>query len=90
MNKENAHLYLPYVQALADGKTIQQASGEEWLNIEDPTFHRYPEYYRVEPEPLEANIWVCNKTGKTQNSTLSAVGTTHCDGTTVRLFREVL
>ena len=25
MNKENAHLYLPLVQALTDGKTIQAA-----------------------------------------------------------------
>tara|TARA_B110000858_G_C17440781_1_gene309691 strand:+ start:96 stop:344 length:249 start_codon:yes stop_codon:yes gene_type:complete len=52
MNKENAHLYLPLVQALVDGNDVQQIRGEGWLNIKDPTLVREPECYRIKPKPL--------------------------------------
>jgi hypothetical protein len=52
MNKENAHLYLPLVQALAEGKTIQYGSGSIWGEVKDPNFINPPQYYRVKPEPV--------------------------------------
>ena len=53
MNKENAHLYLPLIQALADGKTIEcQNTESTWVNSANPSFHRTPERYRIKPEPV--------------------------------------
>jgi len=56
MNKENAHLYLPLVQALADGKTIEfSRSGAGWIDvvdIVDATFEHAPSRYRIKPEPV--------------------------------------
>lgn len=52
MNKENAHLYLPLVQALAEGKTIQYGSESIWGDVKDPNFLNPPQYYRVKPEPV--------------------------------------
>lgn len=61
MNKENAHFYLPLVQALADGKTIEilanRKGGEDWEEVLDFTCSCPPRTYRVKPEskmvPLE-------------------------------------
>lgn len=55
MNKETAHLYLPLVQALAEGKTIEiltnRRGREDWektLELES-----YPPCaYRIKPEPV--------------------------------------
>ena len=33
MNKDNAKEFLPLVQALADGKTIQFKNAEKWVDI---------------------------------------------------------
>ena len=52
MTKENAHLYLPLVQAVAEGKTIQYSSGSIWSEVKDPNFIDLPEYYRIKPEPV--------------------------------------
>lgn len=65
MNKENAHLYLPLIQALADGKTIQENNYQtcpparyEWTDLQSPNFTREPDRYRVKPELREWNMWV--------------------------------
>ncbi len=61
MNKNNAHLYLPLVQALADGKTIQfnQDEDGDWVDINNLTqFNIRPECYRVKPTPVERWIAV--------------------------------
>jgi len=52
MNKENAHLFLPLVQAFAEGKTIQYA-GINWEDIEELVFSEYdkPKDFRIKPEP---------------------------------------
>lgn len=54
MNKDNAHLYLPLVAALAAGKTIQRKVHSfpgGWADaIGGPSFLLDPEYYRVKPE----------------------------------------
>ena len=58
MNKDNAPEYLPLVQALAEGKTIQgKISATRWADDESPDFQSYPpEFYRVKPEPEE--LWL--------------------------------
>jgi len=71
MNKDNAHLYLPFVQALADGKTVQMADnvidgeGEGWegwdSSVTNINFTEPPEYYRIKPEPIRFWINVYDK-----------------------------
>lgn len=56
MNANNAAQYLPLVQALADGKTIQLQTGDDWFDIEETKFNFAPSEYRIKPEPRE--IWV--------------------------------
>lgn len=55
MNKKTAILYLPLIQALADGKTIQILANrkgcEDWEDTIDPDFSCAPDCYRVKPEP---------------------------------------
>lgn len=59
MNKDNARLYLPLMQALADGKQIQVLYyPNDWHDLNKPTFHLPPERYRIKPEPFEAEVWV--------------------------------
>jgi hypothetical protein len=60
MNKENAHLFLPLVQAFAEGKTIQYA-GVNWEDIEELVFSEYdkPKDYRIKPvEPRTFEMWL--------------------------------
>jgi hypothetical protein len=59
MNKKNAHKFLPLVQALADGKTIQYA-GANWEDIEELVFSEYdkPKDFRIKPaEPRTFEMW---------------------------------
>lgn len=51
MNKDNAHLYLPLVQALADGRKLQWRNGDEWHDFSTPfiNFTDPPENYRIAP-----------------------------------------
>ena len=58
MNKDNAHEYLPLVQALADGKTIQRRiyESDEWEDYDQVTSENYPHCYRVKPEPRTFEI----------------------------------
>ena len=61
MKKENAHLYLPLVQALADGKRIhcRMISGDKWVIMDlNVDFTLPPECYRVEPEPRTFVIYI--------------------------------
>ena len=55
MNKDNAPLYLLFVQALAEGKTIQFNYGSvqlpRWLDVSDVVFNHLAERYRTKPEP---------------------------------------
>lgn len=55
MTRENAHLYLPLVAALAEGKVIQANRGTEaepmWVSLFDEVkFTCEPHLYRVAPE----------------------------------------
>jgi hypothetical protein len=63
MNKENAHQYLPLVQALADGKMIQIRMNAGWMDVAYAVDIRWdlpPESYRIKPEPREWNMVVGN------------------------------
>lgn len=52
MNKNNARDYLPFVQALAEGKTIQTRNFyEEWIDSSSIAFDAEPNRYRIKPEP---------------------------------------
>ena len=52
MNKENAKDYLPLVQALAEGKTIQyKLEDGEWADVPQPIFNEEVSSYRIKPEP---------------------------------------
>jgi hypothetical protein len=61
MNKENALLYLPLIQALADGKIIQYKHKHDgWMDLEDHViigFHDKPQNYRIKPEPRTWEFW---------------------------------
>lgn len=57
MTKETAIQFLPLVQALHDGKTIQYKSADEgWKDVENPAFNMRPDEYRIKPEPRR--LWV--------------------------------
>jgi len=61
MNKDNAHLFLPLVQALAEGKTIQIKFDDEWddrPNTWDFSWTHPPDRYRIKPEPRTFEMWL--------------------------------
>lgn len=68
MNKDNAKDYLPLVQALAEGKTIQINAGTPgiplWEDVDDPVFSGPVSDYRVKPEPREWFVVVATETNK--------------------------
>jgi hypothetical protein len=75
MNKENAHLYLPLVQAMADGKKIQYQQGckdnQYWVDFEEDEeigFYDDPEDYRIKPEPRTFEIVRSKFTGHIYNA----------------------
>lgn len=59
MNKYNAHEYLPLVQALADGKTIQikTTEWEDFEEYENIKFDEDPSLYRVKPKPRTFEVY---------------------------------
>ncbi len=57
MNAQDAKDYLPLVQALADGKTIQHANGNGWYDKNEPDFTCPASYYRVKPETPNPRHW---------------------------------
>ena len=52
MNAGNAHLFKPLVDALAACRTIQVKAGDNWRDLEAPSFDGPPESYRIKPEPI--------------------------------------
>lgn len=59
MNKDNARDYLPLVQALAEGKTIQYYSPTtaKWYDFPDVAFDRPVTSYRIKPERIKKKMW---------------------------------
>ena len=94
MNKENAHLYMPFVQALADGLTIEHSyDGKYWEKIPNNVdFLFAPDQYRIAtepPKPIETPVWVSKNGTPTMLALGCRVGDAWGDET-VRLFREVI
>ena len=57
MNKENAHAYLPLVQAVAAGKTLQVLGNDgNWYNTK--LIHIPPHRFRIKPEPRQFEVWL--------------------------------
>lgn len=57
MTKEDAAKFLPFVQALAEGKTIQARNQNgRWYDLTDPEFIARPDLHRIKPEAAE--FWV--------------------------------
>lgn len=64
MNKENAHAYMPLVQAMANGLIIQEDFFGEWSDLSDEiSFNMKPEFYRIKPEPRTFEMWLDKDTG---------------------------
>lgn len=63
MNVNNAKEFLPLVQALADGKTIEYKTYDRgWVKQDAPAFSHDPSCYRIKPEPRIVYV-VLNKGG---------------------------
>ena len=59
MNAQNAREYLPLVQALADGKTLQTSCPSfGWHDVEEYHFVKSPRHYRIKPEPRTFEMWL--------------------------------
>jgi hypothetical protein len=89
MNKDNAAQFLPLVQALAEGKTIQFNPGTsdnpQWGDVEDLSFDGNPDDYRVKPEPREWKI----RFFLDGSAQVDIGGPAHPRGETIRV-REIL
>lgn len=72
--KENAASYIPLLQAMADGKTIQMKSQVfpgKWVDVRiGVDFDREVECYRIKPEPRV--IWYNPSSGNVVETDLSA------------------
>lgn len=67
MNRSNAALYLPLVQALADGKTLQYRYNGKWNSTHVDSEFKWslsPSRYRVKPEPVVVPVWKFYKDGE--------------------------
>lgn len=51
MNREQAKELLPFIQAFAEGRAIQQTDGYDWYDLDDPDFMASGSSYRIKPEP---------------------------------------
>lgn len=56
MNAQNAHEYLPLVQALANGETIQCINRGGWVDVESLYTVYRPDEYRIKPKPRTFEI----------------------------------
>lgn len=68
MNKDNAKEFLPLVQALAEGKTLQLRYGSGWKDYgsnSDINFGFNPSEYRVKPERIKKKMWYHPSSDKT-------------------------
>lgn len=59
MNKENAKEFLPLVQALIAGKTIQYCSriDDQWKDVLEVSFSSERARYRIKPERIKKKMW---------------------------------
>lgn len=65
MNKDNALQYIPLLQALAEGKTLEFKYANVWKPMKDVSFGYPPDKYRIKPEPALAYGIAYEYQGKT-------------------------
>ena len=51
MNRKEAKLLMPVIQAFADGKDVETKTSSGWISIENMSFAGNPDSYRIKPEP---------------------------------------
>lgn len=52
MTREEAKELMPFIQAFAEGKTVEFLNNNgKWEELEDILFCREPKYYRIKSEP---------------------------------------
>lgn len=91
MNASNAKDYLPLVQALADGKVIQEWCNvnQKWHDALEADFAIPSTMYRIKPEPKE--IWVNEYPGGDEYMHKSErEAHAHLNGGITRHYREVI
>jgi hypothetical protein len=63
MNQQNAKEFLPLVQAIADGKTVQVQGGDgNWYNSK--LINIPPRRYRIKSEPRTFEMWLYHPMGR--------------------------
>lgn len=63
MNQQNAREYMPLVQALANGVTIQCNDRGEWVDVKSLYTDVYgPDEYRIKPEPRTFKLYIIDLT----------------------------
>jgi len=88
MNKENAHLFLPLIQAWVNGKNLQYREyddtsyWEDFEKDEEISFGDDPEKYRIKPEPRTFEIVRSKMTG-------SIYGANDLDGTSSNVWERI-
>ena len=65
MNQQNAHEWLPLIQAMADGKTIQflddgPTPGGDWFDVQDLDMTYEPDDFRIKSEPRTFHMWLAS------------------------------
>lgn len=64
MNAQNARQYMPLVQALANGLTIQFNDGGDWVDVDNLNTDSYdPDEYRIKPKPRTFEMWLSPSSG---------------------------
>ena len=58
MTPEQAEKFIPLLQAVADGKTLQSLQGDEWKDVQSSITWKGAERYRIKPEPIECDVWI--------------------------------
>ena len=51
MNRKEAKILMPVIQAFADGKDVETKTSSGWISIENMSFAGEPDGYRIKPEP---------------------------------------
>lgn len=97
MNASNARDYLPLVQALADGKSLQynvnrSDEAPKWVDREDFTFDEHVTEYRIKPEPREIwmNYYPNGEFGQVHDSEVEAYEARSNDTAKQVRYREVI
>lgn len=51
MNRKEAKILMPVIQAFADGKDVETKTSSGWISIGNMSFAGNPDSYRIKPEP---------------------------------------